>query len=162
MRKRRIEHPFLIVDNSYSARHKRDLSPVVASILYHPVHMSCHHLYPKARTDGQGKECHITLKIWCYKHFYGWNNLFQFFYKENGKTIHSELTIDEIITCMVTRHPFIMEKVGSIPWQIVFKDKNIEQAINLLCRMLYMKLNRAHIYVVHRKIDIAIPKKIAA
>lgn len=162
MRKRRMEHPFLVVDNKYNLRLKTTLDPQVASILYQPVHMSRHHLYPRDRTGRQGPDSNITLKIWCYKHFFGWNSLFQFFYKEHGRTFHSELTIDEIITCMIIRHPFIMSKVGTRAWKVVFKEKGIEQAIDLLCRMLSMKFNRAHKQIVHEKIHIAIPKKIAA
>ncbi len=162
MRKRRIEHPFLVVDSKYNTFCKKETSPQVASILYQKVHMSRHHLYPKDRTARKGPYSNITLKMWCYKHFFGWNSLFQFFYKENGKTIHTELTIDEIITCMIIHHPFIMDKVGTRPWKVLFKDKEVEEVIDLLCRMLSMKFNRELEYTVHQKIDVAIPKKMAA
>jgi hypothetical protein len=155
-----MEHPFLIVNSTYTTvRHKKNTPPEVASILYTPVRMSRHHLYPKDRTSQQGPHSNIVLKIWCYKHFYGWNSLFQFFYKEHGKTIHSEFTIDEIITLMIERHPFIVNKVGSPPWKVVFKNKGIEEAIDLLCRTLSMKFNRPPAHVLHEKVDIAIPKK---
>lgn len=158
MRKRRIQHPFLLVNNKYHVIQRGSTTPEIESLLYLPVHLSRHHLYPKNRTGGEGPHSATTLKLWCYKHFFGWNNLFQFFYKENGQTIHSELTIDEIITCMIVEHPFITNKVGTPPWKALFGEKNLEEALDLLCRMLSMKLNRTFLHVVHVKIDIAIPK----
>lgn len=161
MRKRHTEHPFLVVNNKYNVvKNKKYIDPQILNILYTPVKMSRHHLYPKNRTAGQGLYSNITLKIWCFKHFYGWNNLFQFFYQgENGEILPSELTIDEIITLMIERHPLITDKVGSAPWKIVFKNKGIEDAIDLLCRMVSIKFNRPHLHVVHEKINVAIPKK---
>lgn len=159
---RHMEHPFLVVNNKYDVQKKKELKEEIAKILYTPVHLSRHHLYPKDRTGRQGPYSSITLRIWCYKHFFGWNSLFQFFYKENGHTVHTELTIDEIITAMIERHPFIMERVGTPPWKVVFKEKGIEDAIDLLCRMLSMKFNRSHLHVVHEKIHVAIPKKYPA
>ena len=162
MRKRHRKHPFLMVDSKYNTEHKEKIKPEIKGILYEPVKISRHHLYPKDRTGGQGRYSNITLKIWCYKHFYGWNSLFQFFYKDNGKTIHSELTIDEIITLMILKHSFIVDKIGTKPWKVLFKEKNLEQATDLLCRMLSIKFNRHHEYIIHEKINVAIPKKIAA
>lgn len=156
---RRIEHPFLIVDNKYNVRNKKDTNPQLASILFIPVKMSRHHLYPKERTGRQGPDSNVVLKMWCYKHFYGWNFLFQFFYRENGHTVHTELTIDEIITAMIERRAFIMEKVGTPPWKVLFKNKGIEEVIDLLCRMLCIKVNRSYTHIVHKKIDVAIPKR---
>lgn len=164
MRKRHINHPFLVVNSKYTiVKHKKHINSEIPNILYIPAKMSRHHLYPKDRSDQKGPYSNITIKIWCFKHFYGWNNLFQFFYEgENGEILPSELTIDEIITLMIERHPFIMNKIGSPPWKIVFKNKDIEEAIDLLCRTVSMKFNRPHLHVVHEKVDVAIPKKYRA
>ena len=124
------------------------------------VNMTRHHLYPKNRKDVDIKKEKYILKLWAHRHFFGWNRLFHFDYIENRKMIHSELTIDEIIYCMVTRHSFIMDKIGSIPWKLIFGNKNIEDAIDLLCRMLSIKFRKEPIFILNSKIDLAI--KIAA
>lgn len=107
-----------------------------------PVKANRHHLYPRNRTDvtGINKEKFI-LRLWEYKHFRGWNSLFQFCYYENNCKKCSELTIDEILTLMAIKHPFIANKVGSREWKILFKKKNLQQAFELLCRMLSWKFD---------------------
>ena len=109
---------------------------------FYPVRSSRHHLYPKDRKDvtGTSRERFI-LKLWEHKHFYGWNSLFQFNYCHGSKKRRFELTIDEIITLMATEHPFIVSRVGSRAWKVLFKDKNLSDACSLLCRMLSIKFN---------------------
>ena len=116
-----------------------------------------HHLYPKQREDipGINKE-KFLLRIWDYKHFQGWNQLFQFCFKENGKNRCSELTIDEILTLMAVRHRFITEKVGTKPWKILFGEKNLDDAFNLLCRLLAIKFNYQWQKIFPKKITLVV------
>lgn len=131
-------HPFLYTNGKEVF--SRKTSPAIG---LEPVRTTFHHLYPKKRVDiSKDNECNkkkFLLRIWEHKHFYGWNKLFQFFIKEENKCY--ELTIDEIITLMVVRHRIIEEKVGTRPWKILFGNKSVDEALDILCRMLAMKFN---------------------
>lgn len=135
-RKRHV-HPYLYTNGReiFSIKHM----PVIG---LEPVRATRHHLYPRERCDlpGVNKE-QFLLSLWGYRHFNGWNKLFQFSYMENGTKERSELTIDEIITLMAIRHPFITEKVGTAPWKVLFRNLDLDGALDLLCRMLAMKFN---------------------
>ena len=160
---KRLKHPFLLTINGRDFFHK-DSKPSIGS---DNVFMTEHHLYPKNRKDVLLPEDVLLpknkfmLKIWCYKHFKGWNSLFQFFYLENNEKIHSELTIDEIITLMRDRHWFIIRNINTEAWKIVFKDNDIEQAIKLLCRFLRWKFNKEPTRVYNSKIESALIKTAA-
>lgn len=153
LRARRSRHPFLLTDGR-KIFHKNSCP----SIGLDKVCMTKHHLYPKDRKDILIAKENFILKIWCYKHFFGWNRLFQFCYKENNLKIHTELSIDEILTLMIERHRFITDKIGTDAWKIVFKDRNIEQAIDLLCRLISIKFNIEPKKVKNSKIEFAITK----
>lgn len=120
-----------------------------------PVRSTCHHLYPRHRNDSPCDTNKITIKIWSYKHFEGWNRLFQFSFKKNGVLIYSELTIDEIITAMVNSDPFITTKLNHRAWKIVFGDKDNFQAAALLKRVLsivgHRKWKKTHHPISNRK-----------
>ncbi|HWA32307.1 MAG TPA: hypothetical protein VG694_02570 [Candidatus Paceibacterota bacterium] len=136
-KKGRYVHPYLFTDGRKILSKKN--CPVVG---LEPVRSTRHHLYPKDRGDipAVNKE-KFLLRLWGYKHFQGWNPLFQFCFVEDGAKHCSELTIDEIITLMAIKHPFIVNKVGSKPWKILFGEKELEDALDLLCRMLAWKFN---------------------
>jgi hypothetical protein len=137
-RKRRTKHPFLVTDGR-NFFHKNSNMAIGLDKVY----ITRHHLYPKDRKDlvEVAKE-NFILKIWSHKHFFGWNRLFQFCYKELGREIHTELTIDEIVTMMIEKHWFITKKVGTKAWKIVFKEKTIDEAIDLLCRLISRKYGK--------------------
>lgn len=149
-----ILHPFLYT-NQKEVFHKKEV-PVLGLV---PVRANRHHLYPKDREEipGINKE-KFLLKLWEYKHFNGWNYLFKFSYMENGEKKCTELIIDEIITLMIIKHPFITDQVGSKAWKILFKNKTLDQALDLLCRMLAWKFNHKWKEVFPIKIDLAVKK----
>jgi hypothetical protein len=136
-KKKRFFNPFLFTDGK-EIFHKKKV-PVIGLT---QVESNRHHLYPKDRglIPGVNKE-KFLLRMWEYKHFKGWNVLFQFSYKEEGQTKTSELTIDEIITLMSINHWFVEDKVGTNAWKILFGEKNLNEALDLLCRMLAIKFN---------------------
>lgn len=154
-----ILHPFLWTNTSQSILYNVKNTPVIG--LYR-VRANRHHLYPKSRIDFNGinKEKYL-LRLWEYKHFRGWNPLFQFCYEENGTVVCSELVIDEIITLMIIKHPYITRQVGSKAWKILFGDKNLDQALDLLCRMLAIKFNRKWEKVYPNKIELVVLKDAA-
>lgn len=137
-KRKRFLHPYLHTDGKEVFTHTISSSgnPLL------PVRATRHHLYPRDRSDVKGVDRErFILRLWGYKHFNGWNHLFQFCFTERGIRTCHELTIDEIITLMIIRHPFITNKVGSKPWKILFKEKTLEDATDLLCRMLAWKFN---------------------
>lgn len=149
-KKSRINHPYLYTDGK--SYFNKNLIPVIG---LNSVALTRHHLYPKDRKDLIINKERYLLNIWGHKHFFGWNNLFQFSYFEGNSKIHTELTIDEIITLMIERHIFIVRKVGSKAWNTLFGSKTLDQALDLLLRMLSMKFNHRPMYVVHEKINFA-------
>ncbi len=148
-----IFHPFLYTDSKKRVYNRKHY-PVIGLVRERA---NRHHLYPKDRVDIKGinKE-KFLLRLWEHRHFKGWNPLFQFCYMENGKIKCSELTIDEIITLMVMRHSFIVNKVGTEPWKILFREKNLTEALDLLCRMLAFKFNNTWSFVFPKNIKAAI------
>lgn len=139
MKNRKLTHPFLFTDeiNIFDSRK----FPVIG---LRPVVTNRHHLYPKNREHFEGiNKNKFLLRIWEYKHFYGWNRLFQFCYVDKkGYKKSYELVIDEIITLMIINHPFITSQVGSPAWKILFGNKKLHEARDILCRMLYLKFKR--------------------
>jgi len=154
IKRKKFFHPFLYT-NGKELFSKKEI-PVIGLV---PVKANRHHLYPRDRGDipGVNKE-KFLLRLWEYKHFQGWNHLFQFCFIENGVKKCSELTIDEIITLMAIKHRFITHKVGSRPWVILFGKKDLDEALDLLCRMLAWKFNYQWQKVFPKKINIAIIK----
>ncbi|MDE2030954.1 MAG: hypothetical protein KGI58_01695 [Patescibacteria group bacterium] len=154
-----IFHPFLYTNgkDTYNIKHM----PVIG---LDRVKANRHHLYPKKCEDiPEINKEKFLLRLWEYKHFQGWNILFQFCYLENGIKKNSELTIDEIITLMIIKHPFITKKVGSKAWKILFKENNLNQACDILCRMLAWKFNHKHTWKKSfpSKIEFAVEKMAA-
>lgn len=153
------QHPFLYTDGRSIIVSAKEY-PVIG---LNRVKSNRHHLYPKNRDDIPAKHKEpFLLRLWEYKHFQGWNQLFQFSYIENNKKHWSELTIDEIITLMAIHHPFITQKVGTQPWKILFKDKTLDDACDLLCRMLSRKFNYAPQRIFPKKITFVKEYRLAA
>lgn len=135
-------HPFLFTDGKSVFR--KDLSTDKSR----PVRISRHHLYPRAGENIKGvdKEKFI-LRMWHFKHCSGWNKLFQYNYTHKNSKKTSKLNIEEVLTLMQCWHPFILGKIGTPEWKIVFKERNLQEAFELLCRFLSMKF---HIRWKHR------------
>lgn len=155
LKKRKYVHPFLyFIGTELPSKDAR------LSVNRKEVYANRHHLFPRSRKDIPKKEKEgFVLRLWEYKHASGWNQLFQFRYFENNQIKYFELTIDEIITLMAAKHPFIVEKVGTKPWKILFKDKTLKQASELLCRMLEWKLDRQWRKIFPKKIDFYYKKR---
>lgn len=137
-------HPYLFTDGKKIFKHKKSQRHSNPPIGLKPVLTNRHHLYPKDREkiEGINKE-KFLLRLWEHKHFLGWNKLFQFCYLDkHGCKKTYELTIDEIITHMIKEDPFMLKRVGTPAWKILFGEKKLYEAAELLCRMLYLKFNR--------------------
>jgi hypothetical protein len=135
-KKKTYAHPFLYTDRCKTFDKRKT---TVAGLV--EVRSNRHHLYPRSRTD-IGENCErFVLNLWQHKHFCGWNKLFQFSYEKGGIIKQSELTIDEIIELMINKDPFITRQIGSPAWKLVFKNKGLNGALDLLCRALSIKFN---------------------
>lgn len=148
------QHPFLLTRGKTIVHKKSIPSNEVQTILYEKSHLTIHHLFPRARTNVPSTYKNHTLRLWSHKHFLGWNTLFQFKYRDDYNTEHfSELTIDEIITCIYMRHPFITLKIGTKAWNIVFKNKTLTEARMLLERFILIKFKRVFQYTFNSHIE---------
>ncbi|MBP9715045.1 MAG: hypothetical protein KBD52_00965 [Candidatus Pacebacteria bacterium] len=152
-------HPYLFTDGKKIYKHKKSQLRSNPPIGLRPVLTNRHHLYPKDREEIEGinKE-KFMLRLWEYKHSLGWNMLFQFAYEEDGRKFHHELIIDEIITLMIIEHPFMTSQVGSPAWKILFGNKKLHEARDILCRMLYFKFKKQWKHVVSEKVNLAVRK----